>query len=80
MMLISPETIGNVQRAFAECLAHCQTVNGGHFEHLLRSPRELNLSDTQDSQEVVLLERVSRVDGTIKSFQELVNLEQFGRV
>ncbi|KAJ8946608.1 hypothetical protein NQ318_007209 [Aromia moschata] len=38
MRLISPETIGNVKRAFVERLSHCQTVNGGHFEHLLGTP------------------------------------------
>ncbi|KAJ8952169.1 hypothetical protein NQ318_022619 [Aromia moschata] len=35
MTLISPETIGNVQRAFVKRLAHWQTGNGGHSEHLL---------------------------------------------
>ncbi|KAJ8961134.1 hypothetical protein NQ318_008814 [Aromia moschata] len=43
MRLISPKTIANVQRAFVERLAHCQTINGGHFEHLLGSIVDVNL-------------------------------------
>ena len=33
---ITPNMLENVTNAFYYKLAHCQTVQGGHFQHLIR--------------------------------------------